>query len=382
MENQKVHNYEIQETRLLDTVLKLVQIDSESRNERAVADYLKDRLETLGYTVKEDNAGTHIGGNAGNVIAYHEGTGTGKSLLFCAHMDTVAPGNGVTPIVEDGVVHSDGTTVLGGDDKAGIAAILEALTVMHENNIAHGPVQVVFTVAEEVGLLGAKHLALEELKPVDAAFFFDSDGMPNKICVASPYHIDLTAKFYGKASHAGVEPEKGISAVQMAAKAISAMQLGRLDEETTANIGIIQGGTATNVVAGETVIYGEARSLVKEKVEAQIQHMKACCTLAAEQLGGSVEVEIEECYAAINLDENSTTVQLAKKAVQRLGLEPELVKTGGGSDANVFCGKGIPATNIGCGMNNVHSVQEYLNLNEVKAASLFILSVVAEAIEE
>jgi tripeptide aminopeptidase len=200
--------------------------------------------------------------------------------------------------------------------------------------------------------------------------------------VSSPYHIDLTAKFYGKASHAGVEPEKGISAVQMAAKAISAMQLGRLDEETTANIGIIQGGTATNVVAGETVIYGEARSLVKEKVEAQIQHMKACCTLAAEQLGGSVEVEIEECYAAINLDENSTTVQLAKKAVQRLGLEPELVKTGGGSDANVFCGKGIPATNIGCGMNNVHSVQEYLNLNEVKAASLFILSVVAEAIEE
>ena len=382
MENQKVHNYEIQETRLLDTVLKLVQIDSESRNERAAADYLKNRLETLGYTVKEDNAGAHIGGNAGNVIAYHEGIGTGKSLLFCAHMDTVAPGNGIIPIIEDGVVHSDGTTVLGGDDKAGIAAILEALTVMHENNIAHGPVQVVFTVAEEVGLLGAKHLALEELKPVDAAFFFDSDGMPNKICVASPYHIDLTAKFYGKASHAGVEPEKGISAVQMAAKAISAMQLGRLDEETTANIGIIQGGTATNVVAGETVIYGEARSLVKEKVEAQIQHMKACCTLAAEQLGGSVEVEIEECYAAINLDENSTTVQLAKKAVQRLGLEPELVKTGGGSDANVFCGKGIPATNIGCGMNNVHSVQEYLNLNEVKAASLFILSVVAEAIEE
>ena len=382
MQNQKVHNYEIQETRLLDTVLKLVQIDSESRNERAVADYLKDRLEALDYTVKEDNAGDSIDGNAGNVIAYHEGTGAGKSVLFCAHMDTVAPGNGVTPVVQDGVVRTDGTTVLGGDDKAGIAAILEALTVMHENNIAHGPVQVVFTVAEEVGLLGAKHLALEELKPVDAAFFFDSDGMPNKICVASPYHIDLTAKFYGKASHAGVEPEKGISAVQMAAKAISAMQLGRLDEETTANIGIIQGGTATNVVAGETVIYGEARSLVKEKVEAQIQHMKACCTLAAEQLGGSVEVEIEECYAAINLDENSTTVQLAKKAVQRLGLEPELVKTGGGSDANVFCGKGIPATNIGCGMNNVHSVQEYLNLNEVKAASLFILSVVAEAIEE
>ena len=381
MQNDTLYSAYIQEERLLQTILELVQTDSESRNERAVADYVKIKLETLGFTVKEDDAGAQIGGNAGNVIAYHAGTGTGKSLLFCAHMDTVAPGNGVKPIVVDGMVKSDGTTVLGGDDKAGIAAILEALTAVNEANIAHGPIQVVFTVAEEVGLLGAKYLAIDALQPVDAAFFFDSDGMPNQICVASPYHIDITAGFHGKASHAGVEPEKGISAVQMAAKAIAAMQLGRLDEETTANIVIIQGGTATNVVAGEAVIHGEARSLVKDKVDGQIRHMKACCILAAEQLGGSVDVEIEECYAAINLDENSTTVQLAKKAVQRLGMEPELVKSGGGSDANVFCGKGIPATNIGCGMNNVHSVQEYLNLEEVKAAAAFILAVATEALE-
>ncbi len=366
---------------IVNTILDLVQIDSESRNERAVADYIKARLEAYGYQVKEDDAGSAIGGNAGNVIAYHRGNGTGKSVLFCAHMDTVAPGNGVKPIVEDGVIRSDGTTVLGGDDKAGIAAILEALQNMHDTGAQHGPIQVVFTVAEEIGLLGAKHLNLDELQPVDAAFFFDSDGMPNQICVASPYHIDITATFHGKASHAGVEPEKGISAVQMAAKAIASMKLGRLDEETTANIGMIQGGTATNVVAGETVIHGEARSLVKEKVDAQIQHMKACCTEAAMQMGGSVDVEIEECYAAINLDETSTTVQLAQKAAQRLGMVPTLVKSGGGSDANVFCGKGIPATNIGCGMNNVHSVQEYLNLEEVKAASAFILAVVDEALE-
>ena len=382
MMQDKELNSLIQEPRLLETVLELVQLDSESRNERAVADYVKQKLKTLGYVVKEDDADTYTGGNAGNVIAYHAGSGTGKSVLFCAHMDTVAPGNGVKPVVEGSIVKSDGTTVLGGDDKAGIAAILEALAVLHDTNAVHGPVQVVFTVAEEVGLLGAKYLNLDTLQPVDAAFFFDSDGMPNQICVASPYHIDITARFYGKASHAGVEPEKGISAVQMAANAIASMQLGRLDAETTANIGMIQGGTATNVVAGETVIHGEARSLVKDKVDAQIQHMKDCCIEAAAQFGGHVEVEIEECYAAISLDEYSTTVQLAKKAVQRLGMKPELVKSGGGSDANVFCGKGIPATNIGCGMNNVHSVQEYLNLEEVKAAAAFVLAVTEAALED
>lgn len=370
----------MQEQRLLQTILELVQIDSESRNERGVADYVTAKLKRMGYVVEEDGAGAQIGGNAGNVIGYHAGNCEGKSLLFCAHMDTVAPGNGVQPVVEDGIVRTDGTTVLGGDDKAGIAAILEALEAIHEAETAHGPIQVVFTVAEEVGLLGAKYLALDALKPVDAAFFFDSDGMPNQICVASPYHIDITATFRGRASHAGVEPEKGISAVQMAAKAIAAMQLGRLDEETTANIGIIHGGTATNVVAGETVIYGEARSLVKTKVEAQIAHMQSACEAAALEAGGSVEVQVEECYAAIDLDENSTTVQLAKKAVQKLGMTPQLVKSGGGSDANVFCGKGIPATNIGCGMNNVHSVQEYLNLAEVEAAAAFIQAVIAEAI--
>ncbi len=370
----------MKEERLLQTILELVQIDSESKNERGVADYVIGKLQTLGYDVREDDAAAQTGGNAGNIIAYHAGNGTGASVLFCAHMDTVGPGNGVKPIVEDGMVRSDGTTILGGDDKTGIAAILEALEIIREEQIEHGPIQVVFTAAEEIGLLGAKALDINNLQPIDAAFFFDSSGMPDEICVASPYHIDLTATFHGKASHAGVEPEKGVSAVVMAANAISAMQLGRLDEETTANIGIIQGGTATNVVAGEAVIYGEARSLVQEKVEAQIAHMKQCCEQAAAQAGGTVNVDIHVCYAAIALDENTTTVQLAKKAIERLGMTPKLVKSGGGSDANVFCGKGIPATNIGCGMHKVHSVEEYLTIAEVAAAAEFVLAVAAEAV--
>lgn len=371
----------IQEQRLLQTLLELVKTDSESYQERGVADYVTQKLQAFGYTVKEDGVASQIGGNAGNIIAYQEGTGKGTPVLFCAHMDTVSPGNAVKPIVENNIVRSDGSTVLGGDDKAGIAAILEALETIQDTAQPHGPIQVIFTVAEEVGLLGAKYLDLEELHPIDAAFFFDSDGMPNQICVASPYHIDLTATFHGKAAHAGVEPEKGISAIRMAAQAIATMQLGRLDEETTANIGLLQGGTATNVIAGEARISGEARSLVKEKVDAQIAHMKSCCEDAAKMFGGTVDFTVEECYAAIQLDENSTTVQLAKKAVAALGMEPQLVKSGGGSDANVFCGKGIPATNIGCGMYNVHGTQEYLKLDEVKAAAEFILAVVTEAFE-
>ena len=369
----------IQEQRLVQTLLELVQLDSESKNERAIADYVTAKLRALGYTVTEDEAGKQFGGNAGNVLAYKAGNCAGKSVLFCSHMDTVVPGNGVKPIVEDGIIKSDGTTVLGGDDKAGIAAVLEAVTALEEANIPHGPVQVIFTVAEEIGLLGAKYVDLEKIPPVDGAFFFDSDGMPNEICVASPYHIDLTVTFQGKAAHAGVEPEKGISAVQMAAKAIANTRLGRLDEETTANIGIIQGGRATNVVAGETVLYGEARSLNKEKVDGQIAHMIACCEEAAQEMGGTAVCKVEECYAAIDLDPESVTVQLACAAVRRLGLEPHLVKSGGGSDANVFCGKGIPATNVGVGMTNVHSVEEYLKISEMKTAAEFVLAVIEEA---
>ena len=219
----------------------------------------------------------------------------------------------------------------------------------------------------------------DKLPAIDAAFFFDSDGLPSEICVASPYHIDLTVTFKGRAAHAGVEPEKGISAIQMAATAIANMKLGRLDEESTANIGMIQGGRATNIVTDETVIYGEARSLNKTKVDSQIAHMIQCCREAAEQFGGQAEVKVDECYAAIDLSPDSVTVQLACAAVRRLGLEPKLVKSGGGSDANVFCGKGIPAANLGVGMTKVHTEEEFLQISQMKAGADFVLAVIEEA---
>lgn len=369
----------INQDRLVQTFLELVQLDSESKRERQVADYVKEKLINMGYTVQEDNAGAAFGGDTGNVIASLAGNAGGKSILLCAHMDTVVPGLDVKPVIKEGVITSSGGTVLGGDDKAGIAAILEAVQVVQEKNMEHGPIQIIFTVAEEIGLLGANHLQIEALQPVDAAFFFDSEQLINKICIASPYHLDLTATFTGKAAHAGMEPEKGISAIAMAADAIYHMPLGRIDEETTANIGIIQGGRATNIVTETAVIRGEARSLVKEKVDKQIEHMADSCRKAAERFHGMVDVQIEEKYAAIDLDPDSLTVQIAITAARELGLEPKLVKSGGGSDANVFCGKGIPAANLGIGMNQVHTLQENIRIEDLAKGTEGVLKLIEVA---
>ncbi len=370
---------QIQTERLVRTFLDLVQLDSESRHERAVADYVKDRLLALGYTVEEDDAGEAIGGDAGNVLAFRQGSGPGRHLLFCAHMDTVAPGVGVRPVRTGGVIASDGTTVLGGDDKAGIAAILEAAEVLAAQKEASAPHQFLFTVAEEAGLLGAKHFDVARLGAVDAAFFLDSEGLPNEICVASPHHIDIAFTFHGRTAHAGVEPEKGVSAIQMAARAIAAMPLGRLDAETTANIGILHGGQASNVVCDEVTARGEARSMRREKVEAQIASMIHCAEEAASAMGGTVETSTEECYAAVNLAPDCETLRLAAAALGRLGLSPKWIRSGGGSDANVFCGRGVPAANLGVGMRSVHSVEEELDVEAMRTAAEFILAAFAEA---
>lgn len=366
--------------RMLKNFLELVQIDSETKNERAVADYVTIKLKEMGFEVAEDQAGESIGGNAGNIIGYKAGTIPGKTVLFCAHMDTVTPGCGVEPIIEGDVIRSKGDTILGGDDKGGIAAILEASQALLEEGVDHGPVQIVFTIAEEGGLFGAKNIDRSLLhEPIDAAFFLDSDDLPNKIVIEAPIQVNFEVIFHGKAAHAGCEPEKGISAIQMAAEAISQMKLGRLDEETTANIGIIQGGRATNIITDRVVIEGECRSLSREKLQIQQKHMMDCCEEAAKKFGGQAEVIIKENYDGILLAPDSPTVQLASAAARAMGLEPELIKIGGGSDANIFNGYGIPATVLGVGMANVHSTEEYIKISDMLLGAEAVAAIIKEA---
>lgn len=365
----------IDEKRLLDRFLKYVQIDSPTKYEKEFADYLMKEMEKMGLEVHMDDAGEKVGSNAGNVIGRLKGNTDGETILFSAHMDTVSPGRGIKPVIKDGVIYSDGTTVLGGDDKAGIAAILEAIETVIEKDIPHGDIEVVFSIYEEGGLYGAKNLDYSKLK-AKKAFVFDSGGDPGEIIVQWPAQNKINAKFIGKEAHAGVAPENGISAIQMAAEAISNMKLLRIDEETTANIGIIRGGEATNIVTKEVTIEGEARSLSNEKLKAQTDHMVKCCQEAAEKFGGQVELDVQNSYEAFKVEEDAEIVQKVKEACKNIGLEPFTTSSGGGSDTNILNANGIEAVNLGIGEKKPHTVEEHIHIKDLENAAKLALEII------
>lgn len=359
----------VNKDRLVERFLEYVQIDSPTLEEKDFKDRLKKDIEELGLEVYEDNAGESIDSNSGNLIIKKKGT-TDKTLLFSSHMDTVSPGRGIKPVVKDGVIYSDGTTVLGGDDKAGIAAIMEMLTVLVEEDIPHHNIEVAFTIAEEGGLNGSKNLDYDKLD-ADMGFVFDSGDEPGTIIMQGPAQNKVNVTFKGKPSHAGVAPEDGISAIEIAAEAISNMNLLRIDEETTANIGYINGGGPTNIVTDEVEIKAEARSLDNKKLEAQTEHMIECVKKAQEKHGIEADIEVIEAYKAFKVDEDSLPVEFVKKANEKLGFKTRLAKSGGGSDTNNFNLNGIPAVNLGVGQQNPHSLEEHLEIeNMLKAAKL------------
>lgn len=290
----------VNKERMVEEFLQLVCIDSISKSERKMADTLTTKLEEMGYEVFEDDAGSKIGGNAGNLICTVKGNKEVPVILLSSHMDTVVPGIGKKPIIQDGYIRSDGKTVLGGDDVAGLECIMEVLRVIQEEKLEHGDIQVVFSVSEEGGLMGSRHLDYSKIY-AKYGFVLDGGGPAGGVAVNAPSHNKVYATIKGKASHAGVEPEKGINAIQVAAAAISQMKLGRIDEETTANIGIINGGLATNIVCETVELKGEARSRNSEKLEKQTLHMKECFEKAAEQFGASVDVEINLEYSSYNI---------------------------------------------------------------------------------
>src|SRR5690606_7357799 len=289
-------NNMINEERILNEFLELVQIDSETKHEAEIAKVLKEKFSSLGVEVFEDDTTAETGHGAGNLICTLKANKEGVDpIYFTSHMDTVVPGNGVKPSIKDGYIVTDGTTILGADDKAGLAAMLEALKVIKEQNIEHGDIQFIITVGEESGLVGAKALD-SSLIHAKYGFALDSDEQVGNIIVAAPTQAKISAVIHGKTAHAGVAPEKGISAITIAAKAVAKMPLGRIDEETTANIGRFEGGQATNIVADKAYILAEARSLVPEKMEAQVEKMKSAFEETAKSMGGSADVTVEIMY--------------------------------------------------------------------------------------
>lgn len=367
----------INKQRLIDEFIELVQIDSETGNEREICDVLNRKFNELGLEVVEDDSAEKTGHGSGNLIATLRGNGSAPAIFFTCHMDTVAPGNGIKPQIDGDYIKSDGTTILGSDDKAGLAALFEGIKIVKEQNLKHGTVQFLITVGEEAGLFGARNID-RSLIEAEYGFALDSTGKVGEIVTSAPSQVEILATIFGKAAHAGVNPEDGISAIQVASKAISKMSLGRIDKETTANIGKFQGGTASNVVPERVEIVAEARSRNDKKLNIQVEKMVEAFQTAASEMGAKVEVKTEIIYPSFYFDESSSVVQKAKIALEKIRRSPYIDASGGGSDANIFAGYGLPTVNLGIGYEKIHTTSERMPILElVKAAEL-----VAALIEE
>jgi len=372
----------VEQQRLLDEFFELVTTDSETKNERAMCDLLIRKFQELGLEVFEDDTAARTGHGAGNLFATWkatEGMEQVAPFLFTGHMDTVAPGNGIKPrLDDDGYIRSDGTTILGSDDKAGLAAMLEAIRVVNEKRIPHGRIQFVITAGEESGLVGARAM---DAKHLDAKYGFalDSDGKIGMICTAGPTQTKMQITVIGKSAHAGVNPEDGISAITVAAKAISRMPLGRIDKETTANIGRFEGGGATNVVTERVTITAEARSLVQEKMEKQVEKMRAAFQSATEEYGASFEFEHALLYPAYRIEESEPVVRVAAAAFESLGIEWSTFESGGGSDANMFNGMGVPTVNLAIGYEHIHTPKEQIRLQDLVDTARFVVAIIEQS---
>ena len=355
--------------------ISLASIDSESRNERAIADALIADLKALGAEVSEDCCYKSTNGNAGNIFAQFPGQVDVPPLLLCSHIDTVIPGVGVKPRIVGDRICSDGTTVLGADDKSGVAEIICGISRVLEAGIPHGPLEVLFTVSEEIGLLGAKFFDKSKLK-ASCGYAFDTQTVGDLV-LGAPSQNSISITIHGKEAHAGVEPEKGINAIRIAAEAIAAMPLGRIDFETTSNIGIISGGVATNIVPNQVVIKGEARSHNPQKLAQVCSDIRHALDSAIARHQGtthqaSAEYHQETEYHAFRIPDDSPCVQLAKAALKEVGIEARTGIGGGGSDANIIGAAGIPMIICGTGMMRYHTVEEYIEIKDLEAGAAFV----------
>ncbi len=351
--------------RLLNLFCDLVRIESPSRHEAAMAARCEAELSDLGFTVAYDDSAEATGSDTGNLIARRVGEVAGV-LVLSAHMDTVDPCAGIEPVVRDGIIYSAGETILAADDKSGIAPIFEAVRSLIEQGEPLPEIWVLLTTCEELHLLGASAFDAARLPEGAPLYVLDADGAAGTIIQGAPCHYTFEATFAGTAAHAGVEPERGTSAILMAADALARMTLGRLDSHTTANVGIISGGGATNVVPESCTLSGECRSLSTARADAVREDITQALNAAANQAGGSVAVTWHVDYPAVVYDEEDPLVQGIVAAAKAAGLTPQLHYSGGGADANIHASRGVRAITLSTGMANFHSTEEYLRIEDLQ----------------
>ena len=370
----------VNKERMLAEFKEVVAVPCHTLQERPIFEMLRAKLEALGFTVEEDDAGEKLGGNCGNLWAFLPGNKVGAvSVLLSAHMDGVEPCGGTTVVQKDGVLYSDGTTILGGDDKSGVVAILEGVRMLVEENAEHGDIQILFTIAEEGGVNGSRCMDRSKLK-AQVAYALDGEGAPGEIVIGAPGQYRYKISVHGKKAHGGLEPEKGINAIMIAAKALAEVKrYGRIDEETTCNIGIIGGGVATNVVPDLVEIEGDVRSRNNEKLEAIREEVVSTICNAVEKYGAKVTAEVEHKYSSFLIDTESTVVKLAKSVCAMYGFAPDITQTGGGSDANFLNAYGVPCVILGTGMQNVHTVEEFIKEEDLYNSALMVYGILQAA---
>jgi tripeptide aminopeptidase len=369
----------VNKKRLIDSFMRMVETDSVSGQESRMRDLLKEEFSKRGLEMEEDNAGEVLGGDSGNLLLRIPGTVEGPTLLFAAHMDTVEPGRGIRAVLgDDDIIRSEGNTILGSDDKAAIASMLEAYDMLKENSEQHPPLEFLFSVGEEQGLQGIKLFDFGKLK-AEYAYVMDAGGAPGTIVVQSPCQNEIEYTVYGRAAHSGINPEEGLNAIQIAARALAAMPCGRIDAETTCNFGIIEGGIARNIVADYCRIKGESRSLSRTRLEDISNQLESLFRNEVKKEGGRAEVEINFLYPEVSLNSEEKVVRLAVKAAEKIGLRSELIRTGGGSDASIINAHGLPCANMGVGMQAVHTSAEHISVQDLVNNARLILQIIREA---
>lgn len=367
-----------QRERLHETFAALCRIESPSGHERACVDWVAAAIREIGLEVDEDGAAAAAGSDAGNLFARIPGR-RAATIMLCAHLDTVPPRAAIDPTIIDGGWTNAGDGILGADNKAAVAVILElARHLTHAQQPPEVGVELLFTVSEENGLHGAKAFDIGRLQS-EFGFVFDHASPIGEIIVASPTYQRVTADLHGRAAHAGIRPEDGRSAIAAAARAIASMQLGRLDPQTTSNVGTIAGGTATNVVPEQCRVEAEVRGLADARVEEALTEMIDCFQDAADAAECDLDVSVERMFKGYRTRPQAPQVTLAERALSACGYEPKRIATGGGSDANAFIEAGFPCTNIANGTEHNHEPDERVSVDALESMLEVVIALVEEA---
>ena len=364
---------------VLDLFVELAAVPSPPGEERAVADIVTRYLRDCGLDVDEDDTTAETGSTMGNLYTRIEPTkGGGEPLLLCAHLDTVPPTAAIEPAVEDGIVRNGAGTILGADDKAAVAAMLEAVRRAVAESRPHAGVELLFTPKEEVGLIGAYAFDHTRLT-AKIGYVFDQAAPIGTVILGAPFSRSLEVTFHGRAAHSGMHPEEGRSAIAAAARAIAEMRLGRVDDLSTANVGTITGGTATNIVPEWCTFVAEARSHDETRLADLIQEMQDAITFAAGIADCDVETKMRKSYRGYRFARNDRAVALAASALERCGHAVTYELSGGAADANVFNERGLQCVNLANGMTQIHTPDEHISVADLEAMVDVTLSLLDEA---